>query len=538
MLAPYDTAINKLKIKGSGHVQEQICRELNHSQWPRVPHDSWVFVRQIKAKATHEKLSDKIVTEVDDCLTHNKDANNVMRFNSLVELLASLLIDLTRGSATKHWYWQHWGHLFDRPKAQAITELLTDNITLINAITHDLSKRQALGTLWSMLQPAQAEQLIREIASKTQFHLPDLNELNKNNTNQAITIKLPDAIKTQWQSILIPLALDDPRRHLGLLLIAQSTLPIMLMHAPIEALQSITETLSGNMSYTTEQGPKYIPTEVGSDNFESMNHAHSNQKTRPSTSEHPENEPATPKEHEVNNKESEHVENHSPLTRGNKKSTDTLTNDLSENFLNTGSVSADNSRMPIMINKRTRSEKNANPTNTLHPLNQVNLQTQTAKRQPDHFYTNQGGIFFLLNFINRAEIQTIVHDAWQELPNGWIWLYRIAQHLNLNEQDPITGFIAQQLQLESTSELEQLPHLPETEKIMQCAELWYGKQKLWQNSLLNLTARVHHNSSHIDIFSPLSAVNIDIRLTGLDINPGWLPWLGRVVQFHYETEAV
>jgi hypothetical protein len=30
-----------------------------------------------------------------------------------------------------------------------------------------------------------------------------------------------------------------------------------------------------------------------------------------------------------------------------------------------------------------------------------------------------------------------------------------------------------------------------------------------------------------------SLVNIDIRLAGLDLNPGWLPWLGKIVQFHF-----
>jgi len=28
-------------------------------------------------------------------------------------------------------------------------------------------------------------------------------------------------------------------------------------------------------------------------------------------------------------------------------------------------------------------------------------------------------------------------------------------------------------------------------------------------------------------------VDIDIRRVGLDIDPGWVPWLGRTVTFHY-----
>ena len=42
----------------------------------------------------------------------------------------------------------------------------------------------------------------------------------------------------------------------------------------------------------------------------------------------------------------------------------------------------------------------------------------------------------------------------------------------------------------------------------------------------------------------LTAVNADLtegsetRLAGLDIDPGWLPWIGRVVSFHYDHSQV
>jgi hypothetical protein len=37
-----------------------------------------------------------------------------------------------------------------------------------------------------------------------------------------------------------------------------------------------------------------------------------------------------------------------------------------------------------------------------------------------------------------------------------------------------------------------------------------------------------------DLILPLEAVDLDIRRAGLDIDPGWLPWLGRVVRYRYE----
>ena len=37
----------------------------------------------------------------------------------------------------------------------------------------------------------------------------------------------------------------------------------------------------------------------------------------------------------------------------------------------------------------------------------------------------------------------------------------------------------------------------------------------------------------IDVEMPLSEVDIDIRRAGLDIDPGWIGWLGSVVKFRY-----
>jgi hypothetical protein len=39
--------------------------------------------------------------------------------------------------------------------------------------------------------------------------------------------------------------------------------------------------------------------------------------------------------------------------------------------------------------------------------------------------------------------------------------------------------------------------------------------------------------AHLDLHLPMSAVDLRIRRAGLDIDPGWLPWLGQVWRFHY-----
>ena len=39
--------------------------------------------------------------------------------------------------------------------------------------------------------------------------------------------------------------------------------------------------------------------------------------------------------------------------------------------------------------------------------------------------------------------------------------------------------------------------------------------------------------THIDVTLDLADVDLDVRRAALDINPGWVPFLGRIVHFHY-----
>lgn len=53
-------------------------------------------------------------------------------------------------------------------------------------------------------------------------------------------------------------------------------------------------------------------------------------------------------------------------------------------------------------------------------------------------------------------------------------------------------------------------------------------------SLALRPARLAWTKTHVDLRFALSASDLRIRRAGLDIDPGWLPWLGRVVAIHYQ----
>lgn len=42
------------------------------------------------------------------------------------------------------------------------------------------------------------------------------------------------------------------------------------------------------------------------------------------------------------------------------------------------------------------------------------------------------------------------------------------------------------------------------------------------------------SATHADLVFDLDAMDLRVRRAGLDLDPGWVPWLGRVVGFHFE----
>jgi hypothetical protein len=53
------------------------------------------------------------------------------------------------------------------------------------------------------------------------------------------------------------------------------------------------------------------------------------------------------------------------------------------------------------------------------------------------------------------------------------------------------------------------------------------------HSLIRRPGRVANTRTHTDICLPVSKVDLRVRRLALDTDPGWVPWLGRTITFHY-----
>jgi hypothetical protein len=53
-------------------------------------------------------------------------------------------------------------------------------------------------------------------------------------------------------------------------------------------------------------------------------------------------------------------------------------------------------------------------------------------------------------------------------------------------------------------------------------------------TLLHHRGRLFVTQMHVDLVLPMSSIHIAVRRSGLDVDPGWVPELGRIIKFHFE----
>ena len=56
----------------------------------------------------------------------------------------------------------------------------------------------------------------------------------------------------------------------------------------------------------------------------------------------------------------------------------------------------------------------------------------------------------------------------------------------------------------------------------------------WARLVLCKPGHVLLSRTHLDLYLPPNAADIRLRQVGLDRNPGWVPDLGYIIQFHFE----
>ncbi len=552
-LHPETVTIRHLRIRsgtGAGNTRMtqdagRLRQDIEWADWPDAPGESWVFIRRLHVQASRGQVVRQLVQNARQQVQEGR-SDNVVRFADLVELLTALLTDLVRPGTPQRWYWHRWAHLFALPLSRAIGELLTEHLAHLPAVCAALARHGTLAQVWLSLDEEQAWRLQHALAWRGGFSLPKGEVVQRSLGRiwhayppgagdmevceheyprlREAALRISSTVHRRWQPLLQRLSAADPRYQLGLLVIAQEVAPLMLQQAPDAVLDRLQAMLAARDAVRRHDQPDAAGT--------APSRPPSSQSVEEASDEPSTVDTATAAATADN--ETNDIAHHVTSAKNDPA---VLSSSASRSTGSDAAVGADASLLSadaVTANAQDALAADLQPQPLPNPVSRLRFQAQDRDLAFDQVHTGQGGLLYLLNVLNRSEIQSLMETWWQQLPNGWAWLYRLGQELQLDETDPITTFLATQLGFDHRSELQQLPPLPARTQLLELAGRWYGRTALWQSNLLRLTARIRYTPSHVDMYLPLSAVQLPVRLAGLDINPGWLPWLGRVVTFHYD----
>ncbi len=147
--------------------------------------------------------------------------------------------------------------------------------------------------------------------------------------------------------------------------------------------------------------------------------------------------------------------------------------------------------------------------------------------------TDWAGLLFLIPSMARLRVpmQALGYENTSVEPLPLALLRLTAEQLAISESDGVR----EALTLSDEPRRDSLP--------LSIVAPWLRTIRRWLQRTSRLTLRelsarrgsIACSLTHVDLWLPMHAIDLRIRRNGLDIDPGWVGWLGRVVTFHYGT---
>lgn len=147
--------------------------------------------------------------------------------------------------------------------------------------------------------------------------------------------------------------------------------------------------------------------------------------------------------------------------------------------------------------------------------------------------TEYAGLFFLLPVLSRLGIAEALKRVpeWAELDLARRILRHAASYLGAPDADAAVLSIG--AAEDEARELEPLLAAWLTELRRFCVRV----PRLSLRRLVLRKGQVQNTRTHLDVHLDHRQTDVRVRRAGLDIDPGWIPWFGQVVHFHYSSGA-
>ena len=552
-----DIAISRLRVLGDKRVAQSLARELTQANWQSqfLSHaqQSLIMVRELRVSGQSQFLQDRCAKQLEYLLSHAvggahaSQSSSAVIFKSLPELLAFLLCDLAQGDAAGKWYWQRWGVFQYASREDSIAHVLCDNMNHLPAIIDELVVIDKLRLVWGAISSTVDLRLIDQLARHCQidaYHFIDLH-INVNNLEKSIrSMDVNSSFESQiqysvsrqleqhknilhaWLPVISHMAPTDHRLHFAALISGVSLCPLLVIRSPIAVIHGFIYSIKKKASYC---GLPLLINHVDENvNLLDCGHRYSFANHASSSDE--------------KSMRDQLQLNSSQKSKISFEASDTC---LSARFKTCSQFGLGNINVIETLDTRSLNREQ-NTLSMQSPLgfkagdasqSGINALGHNSFLQNADFFTHCGGFFYLINAM-RSFITTDFL-ANQTLATGWLWVFDcgrlLAKKVGVVFELPLLQFFANVSGFESVNDLTSSNPSPESQQLFELIEHRIGTESLWsiENNFLKSSAHVVTTASHIDVFYSLDAVRLDIRLAGLDVNPGWILWLGRVVTFHY-----
>ena len=556
------TRIRALTITAPEALHSKIERDVATADWPSTDDERIIFIRKITATGSADEIAHSLREETLRQI-REQPGDNVRIFPNTHQMLAQLLMDAAKGELGHHWYWRKWNETVLRSAHSPVMSILSEHIPTMSYALTLLAKQNKAAVIMEALSEREAGDLLIQLSSHSGYPLnasylnsltamgrdshvigntpeednPRLRE-ESNDPASASANRISDAGSDDftfdkgyplnqipehhfriWQTAL---ANTVSRAHLALVafLIAQEHLPLPLHNRTEEVLSVVAEKLNRSV----------FDTGISVERPENQEYTNKSYQPQSDFSGEHENKYRQP----VVDSEKSAI----TLGHGSDKSADKDTTIADKSISLHISSDSESSGRKSLIRQAVRSVKDDTEVTPVSDLLSSFNKDQDADRS---FGSQFGGILYLLNFLNRQPVQAIIRKHWRSVPGVWTWLSGAVETFDNNsvlKNDPLYDYIIHRTHpartKAGTHPINTTCLSPELIcELRQVSETLYPRH-LWNTELLSLSSDIGISQDRIVVRADLSEANINARLHGLDINPGWFPWFGYTVQFQFE----
>lgn len=485
--------INQLRLRGDTRAKTALLASLDSQRWPGEDDPRIIFINRLQVKSPWWMLARELAqqSEVEyrtavTALQANA-ASNAIVFESEANLVVQILVNLSRNQSP--WYQQTW--LAQTQLATEPMAVLLHRPVLVPEVLQQLNQRQMLADFFARCSETDLQKLLTSLQDFLVVGLPMYSMIL--NTATALTNSSARDSKKQ-----LPL---------GQLNWAENWLPLLLIQAQNKNSQRLVLqliTCLGLWRFSPQQlrTPAAWSLWLGAlaDKASAMN---------------------------------------LPIAGADRASqfsipqTSSLTSTAIDNFAQLDSLTTnvvEDSNQAIATDTTTSS-------GSPQASQEIISESESADESVAINYRSiqQSGFLYFINWLRDF-------DGISNLPapfSPWLWLALLQRDCCRIWQVPVDESL-QALLLEVGGLSEQ--DLYETDDEFFIASLHSARQFLQRRmrdfhledySWLAVPARVQLEQAYLQVYLHESAVRLDLRLAGLDLNPGWVPWLGRVIYFHF-----